>query len=572
MKLYRPATLLCLALTLFSVACAGSPSTPAPVTTGGEQPAARPANAGPKKITVGIRGTAQVLSGKLNIGNSGLGVADMEVVVNAGLSLRDDQDQLHAALAQEVPTVENGLWKVNADGTMTTTWKVRPGAQWHDGTPVTSDDLLFTLKVVNDRELPVFRVPAYDSIDSWEAPDPQTITVKWKQPFINADALFSNNGQNSMAMPLPKHILEKPFSEDKAAFLQLPYWSVEFIGTGAFKVKEYVPDTHLIVTANDKYVLGRPKIDEIEANFIPDANTIIANILSGQVDMTMDPRSLNADQALQIKDTWTTGGVAFSRSSAVLMYPQFLNPTPIAMTDVRFRRALMHAINRQEMNDAAPVQIGIAHTWVGPDWVEFKYTDPISAKYPFDLQRAAQLMQEVGYTKGSDGFYRDATGNRLSVEIRAPRTDINLKSSYAVQSYWQQAGIGSEVAEVPPQRTNDREYRSTFPGVELIRPNAAVDGFTSIKSDNIPTPASNWAGGNRQRYADPQLDAIIDRYLTTIPQGPRMEALKDAVRLTSDQLIYMGVIFDAPTRLIANRVKNVPAGIGWQSHEWDVVS
>jgi len=107
--------------------------------------------------------------------------------------------------------------------------------------------------------------------------------------------------------------------------------------------------------------------------------------------------------------------------------------------------------------------------------------------------------------------------------------------------------------------------------VELIRPNAAVDTFTSIKSDNIPTAASNWAGGNRQRYADPQLDAIIDRYLTAIPQTQRTEALKDAVRLTSDQLIYMGGIFDAPIRLIAHRVKNVPAGIGWQSHEWDVV-
>ena len=566
-----PAALICLALTLFSVACTGSPSAPTSPPSGGAPAPERPGSTAPKRITVGIRGTAQLLYGKLNIGNSGLGVADLEVVVNSGLTVKDDQDQLHPVLAEAVPTVENGLWQVNPDGTMITTWKLRRDVQWHDGTPFTTDDLLFTLNVAQDRELPVFRVPTFDAIESAEAPDLQTISVKWKQPFITADRLFSPDGQNGIAVPLPKHLLERPWVEDKAGFLLHPYWSVEFVGTGAFKVKEYVPDTHLIVSANDMFVLGRPKIDEIEAKFIPDANTIIANLLSGQLDLILDPRSLNADQALQIRDQWTTGGITFSRSSPVLMYPQFLNPTPPQMTDVRFRRALLQAINRQEMNDAAPVQIGIAHTYIGPDWREFSEIDPVTMKYPFDLQRSAQLMQEAGFRRGSDGAYQDSTGNRLSVEIRAPRTDINLKSSYAVQSYWRQAGIGSEVAEIPPQRTNEREYRSSFPGVELIRPGAQVDSFTSIRSNNIPTAASNWAGGNRQRFASPELDAIIERYLTTIPTTQRMEALKDAVRFTSDQLLWLGVIFDAPVRFTANRLKNVPAGVGWQSHEWEVV-
>src|SRR5439155_11827249 len=129
---------------------------------------------------------------------------------------------------------------------------------------------------------------AFDAIDTVEAPDAQTITVKWKQPFINADTLFAPNSQNSLATPLPRHILEKPFTDDKTNFLQLPYWNVEFVGTGAFQVKEFVPDTNLILTANDRYVLGRPKIDEIEAKFIPDANTILAILLGGQVDVIMD--------------------------------------------------------------------------------------------------------------------------------------------------------------------------------------------------------------------------------------------------------------------------------------------
>ncbi|MEA2641800.1 MAG: hypothetical protein QOF51_3194 [Chloroflexota bacterium] len=96
--------LLGLSFVLVSAACAGSPvaSTSA---ASGAQPAAKPAAASPKRITVGIRGTAQVLSGRLNIGNAGLGVADLEVMVHAGMVVKDDQDQLHATLAEAIPTM-----------------------------------------------------------------------------------------------------------------------------------------------------------------------------------------------------------------------------------------------------------------------------------------------------------------------------------------------------------------------------------------------------------------------------------------------------------------------------------
>ncbi len=62
---------------------------------------------------------------------------------------------------------------------METTWHIRDGVQWHDGTPFTSDDLAFTAKVVQDREFPVLRDPAYDAIDGVEAPDSATVIVRW---------------------------------------------------------------------------------------------------------------------------------------------------------------------------------------------------------------------------------------------------------------------------------------------------------------------------------------------------------------------------------------------------------
>ena len=109
------------------------------------------------------------------------------------------------------------------------------------------------------------------------------------------------------------------------------------------------------------------------------------------------------------------------------------------------------------------------------------------------------------------------------------------------------------------------------PCLELIRPAASLETFTSVKSNSIAVADNNWTGANRQRYANPAVDSLIDRYLTTIPPGPRLEVLKEAVHFITDQLVFMGLIFDPPVLLIAKNLKNVPPANLWNAHEWDLV-
>ena len=106
----------------------------------------------------------------------------------------------------------------------------------------------------------------------------------------------------------------------------------------------------VVLSAFDGYALGRPKIDEIEVRFIPDTTTLLANVFSGVVDATMG-RGITLDQALQTKEQWTAGQPVMAPSSWVVIFPQFINPTPAAVGDVRFRRALMHALDRQQIVD-----------------------------------------------------------------------------------------------------------------------------------------------------------------------------------------------------------------------------
>src|SRR5206468_1100918 len=111
-------------------------------------------------------------------------------MVHTGLTIRDGQRNRLSRLAEAVPTLDNGLWRLLPDGRMETTWRLREGARWHDGVPLTSDDLLFSLEVGRDREMSAFNVQAYASIEDVRAPDPRTLTIGWKEPFIDADGVL----------------------------------------------------------------------------------------------------------------------------------------------------------------------------------------------------------------------------------------------------------------------------------------------------------------------------------------------------------------------------------------------
>ncbi len=560
-------------LVLLLAACAAPPA-PRSAQTGTQPGGAAPERPrDPKKLTVGIRGTAQVLTNKLNIGNAGLGVVEVEKLVHAGLGVQDDWGQLHPTLAEAVPSLENGLWAILPDGRMETTWRLREGAKWHDGAPITTADLRFTATVARDREVPVFVDRTFEAIERLEAIDDRTLKVIWSRPFVQADTLFSfaGAGAQSNLTPLPVHLLEQSYLNDKANLHQHAYFTTEFVGAGPFRLKEYDRDNRMVVIANDAFVLGRPKIDEIEIKFIPDANTIIANLLAGTLDLTFDARSISFAQGLQIKDQWREGQMIFARMIWVTMYPQFLNPTPAQVADVRFRRALIQAVDRQDIVDTMQAGVGgVAHHYIGPDWVEYKEIEPSLVKYDYDPRSATQALEGMGFAKGGDGAYRDPAGQRFTVEIRTTQVDINSKSSFTVADNWQRFGIPTEVAIVPPQRTNEREYRSTFPGFELIRPNSTITSFESLRGSEAPLPETNWAGSNRSRYRNADLDGLIERYFVTIPTQERTQALKEIVHHMTDQLVVMGIVYDPPLRLVANRTRNIPAGVPWNAHEWDV--
>src|SRR5579862_2571263 len=167
-------------------ACAAPTNTPVSQPPAAGQPAA-PA---PKQLVISLINEPVGFNLAVETARLSITQAGLAYFLYPGLTVRDHTNALHATLGEAVPSVDNGLWKVFPDGTMQTTYPIRSGAMWHDGMPLTGDDLAFTVAVVSDKTLPEFHQHGVEYIDKVDV-GPTSATVTWKQPFIDADGLFS---------------------------------------------------------------------------------------------------------------------------------------------------------------------------------------------------------------------------------------------------------------------------------------------------------------------------------------------------------------------------------------------
>jgi peptide/nickel transport system substrate-binding protein len=531
--------------------------------------------AGPTgRVLVGIRGAPASLSVAKTSSNVA-GLDGLEMLVRAGMTQFDPQDALRPQLAEAVPTLDNGLWKLLPDGRMETTWRIKPAAQWHDGTPVTSGDLLFTTEVEQDVESGVIRDGIYDLIEGIEATDERTVVVRWKQPYIDADTLFSH----AVGLPLPRHILEKHYREERTSAWSSPYWSTEFVGTGPFRIREWVADSHAMLQAFDGFILGRPKVAEVEVKFIPDPNTMMANVLAGAVEITLG-RGLDFNQGQELERQWSQGSVRYHSTGWFKTSPQFVDPRPAVVTDLRFRQALMHATDRQEMTETFTGGLApIADSLVLSHIPEFKAVESSIVRYDYDPRRASQMLESLGYARGSDNALRDAAGQRLWVEIRTTiGLPIQANVIYALADYWKQAGLDVDTIPISVQQMRDREYRATFPSFEMVSATTSLAVIDIVRwhSSKSPMPENRFTiTGNDPRYKNAEFDALIERYITTIPKEERLRALTGLVRHQTEQLTSMGLFYTMNPSLIPHRLQNATirssrTNEAWNAHEWAI--
>jgi peptide/nickel transport system substrate-binding protein len=477
-------------------------------------------------------------------------------------------------LAVEQPSVDKGTWVLYPDGRMETHWKLRPNVRWHDGTPFTADDMVFSATVCLDPEIGCVPRSNIRGIESLAAPDPLTFVARWSTPYANAD-------QAEGMVPLPRHLLEELYRGDKTNFAQSPRFSTEFIGLGPYKLVRWEPGSHIEFTRFDDYHLGRPPLDQVIVRFLGDTNTMVAAILSGAADVVL-PLGVSLEQGIDVKERWQGTGnqVMFAPSTTLysLYYQQRLDyarPANAAVNPL-VRRGIYHAIDRAQVIEAGLAGVPpMADSWVAP-------TDPLRPQlesaipqHPYDTARAQALLAEAGWVRGADGtLVHQGNGERFEIEISgAPRQDTQRMQA-VMREQFKAIGLESTIYNFPPQLASDNQARSTRPGVTINGTGAAGFYTSTVHTRGIGGPDNRWGGSNWGGYSSPRTDAILDRLVATIPPAERLPLQRELIQSALGDVALAPLYWNVSPVLAVEAVKGLPTTGGtaqtWNMFEWDL--
>jgi peptide/nickel transport system substrate-binding protein len=508
---------------------------------------------------------------------TGISVAHVVRLFNAELDLQDGQERALPYLAEALPQLNTESWRVLPDGRMETSYTLREGTVWHDGAPLTAEDFVFGFRVFKTPELGQASTTPIRQIEEVSALDDRRLVIHWNSLFPDAAAL----GKDFHA--LPRHILAQSFETmDAPAFGNHPYWTNEFVGLGPYKLDRWEPGAFIQAAAFDRHVLGKPKIDRVVVRFIADENTVLSNLLAGEVQFATD-RTVRFEQAQVLKREWgTTGGTPIlspvqPRSSVVQMKPEYANPA--AILDVRVRRALAHAISRDALNEGLFNGEGVMSDTLissrAPYYAELERT---IAHYPYDPRRSEQLMNEAGFTKDRDGFFARA-GERFIPTVRQDAGVQTERELGILMDTWRGAGFDIQAQVMSSTQLRDIEYRSTFPTLIGNATNAAVQNaerslqnWTTAQAGN---PANRWRGNNYGGWSNGEYDALWEAYNTTLDRAERNRQMIQMARVVSEQLPLYNLFWNFNVTAHSATLRGpdpnaIDVLVNWNVHEWEM--
>jgi peptide/nickel transport system substrate-binding protein len=364
--------------------------------------------------------------------------------------------------------------------------------------------------------------------------DDRTLFIEWKDAYLWAGMLYEPNFP-----ALPRHLYEDMYLNDKASFIEGPHWRTEFVGNGAYKLESWAPGSEMTLRAHDGYVLGKVPLDQIVMRFIADANTVVANLLAGTADVAFHS-TIGFPQNEALEQAAWSGKVEYWRGNPrwIEFQTRDWGNLQRAVLDVRVRRALLHAIDRDAIVDGLySGKTQAQHFWLSVDDPAFPAVDRAAIKYVYDTARAEVLLQEAGWPKGPDGLARNASGTQLIMPMLNQSLDIDQLEAAVVADFWKAIGVTAEIARLSRLQQADQEFRSKTAGVSYNRRPLGYDTMGWL-STNIATQENHWAGDNVNGYVNPTLDRLWPKVLGAVSPREREPLLVEAlIAMTTDAVV-----------------------------------
>ena len=433
-------------------------------------------------------------------------------------------------------------WTVSDDG-LTWTLTLRDDAVFHDGTPVTSEDVKYSIEIFRDYEDWGGFLGAYAYyFTTVEAPDPTTVVLTTDEP------LGAFEAQMVFMYIVPKHIWEQ--NEDPVAFT-----NDEMIGSGSFKLAELTQGEFVRLEKNADYWGGAPFVDEAVFQTFDNADARVQALINGDVDMITEfPNTaiaaLNAADNVKV----VQGAPLAPELTDIIFNVTDPENCPVddgvcsghpALRDVQVRRALAHGVDKPQMIDVGLLGLGDPGLGLVPTGLPQFFADELVAQdYAFDLDEGNALLDGAGYadTDGDgirecpDGAECGPTGD-LTLRLNFPTdSDTAPRLAELLKGWWGELGVSIEITGLDPD-TLTSVCCPTF-DYDVIIWGWGSDpdpGFllSVLTCDEVPT------GTSETGYCNPEYDQLFaDQAVATDPAA-RRDIIVEMQRITLEDVPYI---------------------------------
>ena len=425
-------------------------------------------------------------------------------------------------------------WDYSADG-QTITFHLAEGAMWHDGEPVTAEDVEYTFEYIRDNDTCVLNY-ALQTVDDIEAVDEHTAVFHLSAP----DMAFVSNLSWYGCFVLPKHILEASGWDANMA---------EPVGSGPYKFKEYNTGVSLVLEANEDFYGGAPAIKTIVYSIVPDDATALQALLNGELDwVTSIP--FNSIAGLE-------GDSTVRLVPNILPSPQRIvfNVENELVADVAVRKAIAMCIDREDIVEKAYNNVYPVEYCSLP---YMSWANNPDATYPaFDIEGASKVLEDAGYTKDADGYYV------RGLTITAFESMGNADTAKLISANCEKAGI-----EMKPDMY---EYNAWANKIEVEHSFAIELQGGFLGPDPSALGARVGTGGWASfGYSNARVDELLAAGVAEPDESKRKVYYDEIQEILVEELPYVCIAEYASVEGCASNLKNVPMdGAGkWGWSEW----
>lgn len=441
-------------------------------------------------------------------------------------------------------------WSVSPDGKIITFY-LRKDVRWQDGKPFTSRDVFYTYKVTVDPKTPTPYAEDWKQVKTAEAPDAYTFRVTYDKPF--APAL------SSWTTPiLPAHLLDGK-DITKSPLARMP------VGTGPFRLKEWVAGQKLVLESFENYFEGKPYISRYVYRIIPDNSTMLMEMKSGGLDMM----GLTAVQYQRQTNTpeFNARFAKYRYPASSYVYLGYNLKHPL-FRDVRVRRALTAAINKTEIVHG--VLLGMGQTAHGPfkpgTWAD----NPAAKDIPFDPESAKRLLAEAGWQPGPDGILvKDGRPFSFTVLTNQGNTERH-KTVQIIQRRLKKVGIDVKIRVIEwssfvNQFIDKRNFEAVLLGWTVGQDPDIFDVWHSSKTG---PKELNFIG-----YKNLEVDRLIEEGRQTFDIRKRQECYHRILDILIREQPYTFLFVPDALPVVAARFRGIepaPGGITHNLIRWYV--